>query len=109
MQTIETFFETHINSPTNVVGAFYKGEQVATFSSSEPLFDAVLFLNNLLKNFRLTGVTMVMIFEPTLKEMGLLALSRVDRVLFLKKHAHSAPDIWDRFVVHQVEKTQYAN
>ncbi|MFZ4773352.1 MAG: hypothetical protein ACOYK9_05120 [Chlamydiia bacterium] len=108
MQVIDNFFETHKKRTTNIVAAFYNKMKVAEFSSNDPILDTIIFLNGLLKNFRLTGVTIATIFEPTLKEMGALTLSRVDQVLYLKKHPLSAPPIWDHFLVHRVILRQYA-
>jgi len=103
---MKQFFETYENFETNVIEAYKNGERILFFEGA--LFDAILYLNNVVKNFRLTGVTILTLFEPTLKEMGLVTLSRVERLIFLKKHPLAAPEVWDKFLVHRVKKVQYA-
>jgi hypothetical protein len=107
MKTIEEFEASYRTSEKNCVWAFFQGEFYQAFFSSDPVFEAVRYLNRHLKNFRLKGVTLFCVFEPSLKETGLMLLSRVDRVIFLKKNLLEDRSFLDKFLIHRLEWEHY--
>ena len=107
MKTIEEFHQSVKKSTTNVVWLFQKGAFKGAFYGEDAIFDAVSFMNQELKNFRLDGVSLFCIKEPSLKEMGLLHLSRVEKVTYLEQIQESLNNDWDAFKVHKVKRELY--
>ena len=107
MKTIEEFHHCVKKSPTNVVWLFYKGTFKGAFYGEEGVVSAVNFMNQELKNFRLDGVSLFCAKEPSLKEMGLLHLSRVEKVTYLEQIQESLNNDWDAFKVHKVKRELY--
>ena len=107
MKTIEEFHQSVKKSTTNVVWLFQKGAFKGAFYGEDAIFDAVSFMNQELKNFRLDGVSLFCIKEPSLKEMGLLHLSRVEKVTYLEQIQESLNNDWDGFKVHKVKRKLY--
>ncbi|NBU62565.1 MAG: hypothetical protein EBS28_02070 [Chlamydiae bacterium] len=109
MSPIEEFFSLYFHEKENHVWVLTKEKTFRSFSGKNGVFSAVCFMNKELKNFRLNGVTLFCVLEPTLKEMGLLLLSRVDKVIFLKKTHLQDLSFLDRFLVHKLEREHYAD
>ncbi|MBM3196060.1 MAG: hypothetical protein FJZ62_04875 [Chlamydiae bacterium] len=107
MKTIDEFEAIYSKSEKNCVWVFHLGEFKQAFFSSDPVFEAVRYLNRYLKNFRLKGVTLFCVFEPSLKETGLMLLSRVERVLYLKKNHPEDRSFLDKFLIHRLEWEHY--
>lgn len=103
------FIDQYALKEKNVVWTFFENRFVKSFDSDEPIMDAVLFMNRHLCNFRLKGCVFYAVYEPTLKEMGLLSLSRVEKIFYLKRRGALDPSIWDKFLVHKVERHGYDN
>lgn len=108
MSPIEEFFSLYFQEQENHVWVLAKEKTYRSFSGKNGVFTAVRFMNKELENFRLNGVTFFCVYEPTLKEMGLLLLSRVDKVIFLKKTHHRDLAFLDSFLVHKLEREHYA-
>jgi hypothetical protein len=107
MKTIQEFSHAVKKSTTNVVWLFHKGDFKGAFYGKDAIFSAVNFMNLELKNFRLDGVTLFCIEEPSLKDMGLLHLSRVEKVTYLEPIEESLNHDWDAFKVHKVKRELY--
>ena len=101
------FSNQYASQEKNVVWTFFENRFVKSFDSDEPIMDAVLFMNRHLRNFRLKGCVFYAVYEPTLKEMGLLSLSRVEKIFYLKKRCEFDASLWDKFLVHKVERHAY--
>jgi hypothetical protein len=106
MRSIETFFELYSKSATNVVWVFHNDTFVKEFLGSNAVVDAVAYMNFEVENFRLLNTELFCVFEPTLKEMGVILLSRIVKITFLKKRGVFA-DIWDCFKVHHTTRVHY--
>lgn len=107
MSPIEEFYTLYSQKKENCVWVVYQGKIFRSFPAENGVFAAIKFMNQHLQNFRLNGATLFCVFEPTLKEMGLLLLSRVDRVVFLKKTHPLEWDFLDRFSVHRLKREHY--
>ncbi|MBU6149462.1 MAG: hypothetical protein KGQ54_04630 [Verrucomicrobia bacterium] len=107
MKSIEQFSFEFETSDIKVVRLFYKGDYRQDFFGEDAIFQAVGYMNQELKNFRLDGTIIFCNHEPSLKEMGLLHLSRVEKVCYLKPIEESLNKDWDAFKVHKVERELY--